>query len=100
MPHRDRVAALVVNEVVAFDLAIPAQVFGREPDLYDWVVCAPEPGLVPAETGFDVLVPHGLDMHRRVRPRGRRTARRPPRRHALALRRAARTRVPGGRGRR
>jgi transcriptional regulator GlxA family with amidase domain len=61
MPHRHRVAALVVNEVVAFDLAIPAQVFGREPDLYDWLVCAPEPGPVPAETGFDVLVPHGLE---------------------------------------
>jgi transcriptional regulator GlxA family with amidase domain len=60
MPRRHRVAALVVNEVVAFDLAIPAQVFGREPDLYDWAVCAPEAGPVPAETGFDVLVPHGL----------------------------------------
>jgi transcriptional regulator GlxA family with amidase domain len=58
---RHRVVALVVNEVVAFDLAIPAQVFGREPDLYDWAVCAPEPGPVAAETGFDVLVPHGLE---------------------------------------
>ena len=61
MPSRHRVAALVVNEVVAFDLAIPAQVFGREQDLYDWAVCAPEPGPVPTETGFDVLVPHGLE---------------------------------------
>src|SRR5918995_1518026 len=61
MPPRHRVAALVVNEVVAFDLATPAQVFGGEPDLYEWAVCAPEPGPVPAETGFDVLVPHGLD---------------------------------------
>jgi transcriptional regulator GlxA family with amidase domain len=58
-PHR--VVALVVGEVVAFDLAIPAQVFGREPSLYSWAVCAPEPGPVPAETGFDVLVPHGLE---------------------------------------
>jgi transcriptional regulator GlxA family with amidase domain len=61
MAHKHRVAALVVNEVVAFDLAIPAQVFGREPDLYDWAVCAPAPGPVAAETGFDVLVPHGLE---------------------------------------
>jgi transcriptional regulator GlxA family with amidase domain len=61
---RHRVVALVVNEVVAFDLAIPAQVFGREPDLYDWAVCAPEPGPVAAETGFDVLVPHGLEALR------------------------------------
>jgi transcriptional regulator GlxA family with amidase domain len=56
--------ALVVREVVAFDLAIPAQVFGREPGLYEWAVCAPEPGPVPAETGFDVLVPHGLEALR------------------------------------
>ena len=58
-PHR--VVALVAAEVVAFDLAIPAQVFGREPGLYDWAVCAARPGPVPAETGFDVLVPHGLE---------------------------------------
>jgi transcriptional regulator GlxA family with amidase domain len=61
-PHR--VVALIVNEVVAFDLAIPAQVFGREPALYEWAVCAPQPGPVPAETGFDVLVPHGLEALR------------------------------------
>jgi hypothetical protein len=42
-----------VREVVAFDLAISAQGFGREPDLYEWAVCAPEPGPVPAKTGFD-----------------------------------------------
>src|SRR5215207_2335013 len=56
-----RVVALVANEVVAFDLAIPAQVFGREPTLYGWAVCAPAPGPVPTETGFDILVPHGLE---------------------------------------
>jgi transcriptional regulator GlxA family with amidase domain len=55
-----RVVALVAAEVVAFDLAIPAQVFGRERRLYEWAVCAREAGPVPAETGFDVLVPHGL----------------------------------------
>jgi transcriptional regulator GlxA family with amidase domain len=58
-PHR--VVALVANEVVAFDLAIPDQVFGREPGLYSWAVCAPAPGPVPTENGFDVLVPHGLE---------------------------------------
>ena len=56
-----RVAALVVGEVVAFDLAIAAQVFGREPGLYRWEVCAPAPGAVPTATGFDVVVPHGLE---------------------------------------
>jgi transcriptional regulator GlxA family with amidase domain len=59
MPHR--VVALVANEVVAFDLAIPDQVFGREPELYSWTVCAPAPGPVPTETGLSVLVPHALE---------------------------------------
>jgi transcriptional regulator GlxA family with amidase domain len=61
MADRARVVALLAGEVVAFDLAIPAQIFGREPDLYDWAVCAPEAGPVATENGFDVLVPHGLD---------------------------------------
>jgi transcriptional regulator GlxA family with amidase domain len=59
MAHR--VVALIANEVVAFDLAIPAQVFGREPGRYAWAVCAPVPGPVPTETGFDVVVPYGLE---------------------------------------
>jgi transcriptional regulator GlxA family with amidase domain len=58
-PHR--VVALVANEVVAFDLAIPAQVFGRGRAQYAWTVCAPAAGTVPTETGFDVVVPHGLE---------------------------------------
>jgi transcriptional regulator GlxA family with amidase domain len=63
MPSRQRVVGLVVRDVVAFDLAIPAQIFGREPGLYDWAVCTQEPGPVPTEAGlgFEVLVPHGLD---------------------------------------
>ncbi len=56
-----RVVALVVGEVVAFDLGIPAQVFGREPDRYAWAVCGPRAGAYPTETGFDVVVPHGLE---------------------------------------
>jgi transcriptional regulator GlxA family with amidase domain len=59
-----RVVALVAGEVVAFDLAIPAQIFGRERQLYDWVVCAPQPGTVPTENGFDIVVPHGLEALR------------------------------------
>jgi transcriptional regulator GlxA family with amidase domain len=57
-PHR--VVGLLVNEVVALDLAIPDQVFGREPARYTWTLCAEHPGPVPTETGFEVLVPHGL----------------------------------------
>src|SRR4051794_27976881 len=64
IPHR--VVALVANEVVAFDLAIPAQVFGREPERYEWAVCAPTAGAVPTETGFDVVVPYGLEALERA----------------------------------
>lgn len=56
-----RVVALIATEVVAFDLAIPAQVFGQERERYAWAVCAPQPGAVPTETGFDVVVPFGLE---------------------------------------
>jgi transcriptional regulator GlxA family with amidase domain len=57
-----RVVALLTVEVVALDLSIPAQIFGREPDLYEWSVCAAGgPCAIPTETGFDVLVPDSLD---------------------------------------
>jgi transcriptional regulator GlxA family with amidase domain len=56
-----RVAALVTGEVVAIDLAIAAQVLGRVPDRYAFAVCAPEPGPLPTETGFDVVAPCGLE---------------------------------------
>ena len=56
-----RVVALIANEVVAFDLAIPAQVFGVERGRYEWAVCTPGgPCAVATETGFDVLAPHDL----------------------------------------
>jgi AraC family transcriptional activator FtrA len=55
------VVALVANEVVAFDLAIPAQVFGQERARYTFAVCAPEAGPVATEHGFDVVVPFGLE---------------------------------------
>jgi AraC family transcriptional activator FtrA len=56
-----RVVALIANEVVAFDLAIPAQVFGQERSRYSFAVCAPSPGAVATEHGFDVVVPFGLE---------------------------------------
>ena len=40
--------------------------FGREPALYSWAVCAPVAGPVPSETGFDVVVPHGLEALERA----------------------------------
>lgn len=58
-----RVIALAIPKVVAFDLAIPAQIFGHpdESDRYEFSVCAAVPGLVPTTTGFAIEVGLGLD---------------------------------------
>jgi AraC family transcriptional activator FtrA len=58
-----RVVALALPHVVAFDLAIPAQIFGRWPDPapYAFEVCAPGAGAVPTTTGYDVHVTRGLE---------------------------------------
>lgn len=57
-----RVVALALPEVVAFDLAIPAQIFGHrtERDRYAFTVCAERPGAVASTTGFDVRADAGL----------------------------------------
>jgi transcriptional regulator GlxA family with amidase domain len=59
-PHR--VVALALPEVVIFDLAIPAQIFGHsdERELYTFSVCALSAGEVPTTTGFSVNAPRGL----------------------------------------
>jgi transcriptional regulator GlxA family with amidase domain len=58
-----RVVALALPEVVAFDLSIPAQVFGslRSPSMYSFEVCTPIPDSVPTTTGFSVEVERGLE---------------------------------------
>ncbi len=57
------VAALALPRVVAFDLAIPAQVFGHveERDHYAFSVCAPEAGPVPSTTGYALQASLGLE---------------------------------------
>lgn len=58
-----RIAVLALDQVVAFDLAIPAQVFGHadERDRYELCVCAERPGPVATANGFDVVATRGLD---------------------------------------
>ncbi|WP_203219236.1 DJ-1/PfpI family protein [Arthrobacter ipis] len=58
-----RVVALALPDVVAFDLAIPGQVFGHEDErqLYSFAVCAAEPGLVPTTTGYAIHAATGLE---------------------------------------
>ncbi len=57
------VFALVLADVVAFDLAIPAQVFGYRDEhaRYAFTTAGERAGLVPTTTGFSVQACHGLD---------------------------------------
>src|SRR5580698_8612152 len=56
------VVALALPDVVAFDLSVPAQIFGHrtERERYAFTVCAPRPGRVPSTTGFAVQAGAGL----------------------------------------
>jgi transcriptional regulator GlxA family with amidase domain len=58
-----RVTALALPDVVAFDLSIPAQIFGHriESHRYAFNVCAERPGAVPTTTGFAIQADHGLE---------------------------------------
>lgn len=58
-----RVVALAIPDVVAFDLSIPAQVFGHddERDRYSFTVCTERPGDIATSTGFSVGVRHPLE---------------------------------------
>lgn len=57
-----RVAVLALADVVAFDLAIPAQVFGHrdERGRYDVLVCSTTEALVPTTTGFSITADGSL----------------------------------------
>ena len=56
-----RVVALALPDVVAFDLSVPAQVFGRYEGPYAFEACARRAGRVPTTTGFAVDVARGLE---------------------------------------
>jgi transcriptional regulator GlxA family with amidase domain len=61
------VAALTGDRIAAFELGILGQVFGldRTDDGLpgpEFLLCGPRPGPVPTTSGFDVVVPHGLEV--------------------------------------
>lgn len=91
-PHR--VAVLALPATVAFDLSIPAQIFGHrdERDRYRMAVCGVEAGSVETTTGFDIVATAGLEAlkaaHTVVVP-GFRPLDAPPQPVLDALRRAA-----------
>jgi transcriptional regulator GlxA family with amidase domain len=60
------VAVLALDSVVAFDLSIPAQIFGHEDERqrYALSICAEHPGPVMTSTGFAIVAQLGLDALR------------------------------------
>ncbi len=66
-PRLDRVAVIVDDGVSPFEFAVACEVFGfdRSDDglpVFDFRVCSPRPGEVAAETGFQMIAPHRLDV--------------------------------------
>jgi len=58
------VVALALPAVKAFDLAIPAEIFGDGAigtEQYSFSVCAPAAGPVPSTAGYAVYAERGLD---------------------------------------
>src|SRR3954454_6620813 len=64
----ERIAVLILDSVVAFDLAIAAEIFGHadERERYEVAVCGQRAGRVATSTGFDIVAPHGLGAVRRA----------------------------------
>jgi transcriptional regulator GlxA family with amidase domain len=62
-PAMHRIAVLALDSVVAFDLAVPAQVFGHDDERERYVlrVCAGEPGPVMSSTGFSIVAGYGSE---------------------------------------
>jgi AraC family transcriptional regulator, transcriptional activator FtrA len=93
LPHR--VVAVVLDGVLALDLAAPAQFFGHlGAPHYEFTLAAAKPGPVRTSSGFNVMVERGARTIARadtvVVPGYAPTERRPPGEVLSALRRAAR----------
>src|SRR5262249_30767858 len=60
------VVVVALPEVVAFDLSIPAQIFGHvsERHRYAFTVCADRPGLIDTTLGFAIRADASLDAVR------------------------------------
>jgi transcriptional regulator GlxA family with amidase domain len=61
-----RIAVLALDDVIAFDLGVPAQVFGAARSssgarLYEVTTCTPDGGPVRSSAAFQVVPDHGLE---------------------------------------
>ncbi|GCD21530.1 AraC family transcriptional regulator [Cellulomonas algicola] len=63
------VAVVAFDGISPFLLAVPQAVLGARPlrgTAYDVQVCASSPGSLPTEAGYEIRVPHGLDLLERA----------------------------------
>jgi transcriptional regulator GlxA family with amidase domain len=65
------VAVVAFDGISPFHLSVPTLVFGARVlggprGRYDVVVCTPAPGTVPTDAGYDLTVPHGLEVLERA----------------------------------
>ena len=67
-PAMHEIAVLALDSVVAFDLSIPAQIFGHQDERhrYSLTVCAEWPGPVATSTGFAIVAERGLAALKRA----------------------------------
>ena len=69
---QNTVAIVVCDGFPPFDLGVACEIFGIDWSLefgvpwYRFFICAPAPGVVTADAGFEMHAPHGLEMIRQV----------------------------------
>ncbi|MDH6170184.1 transcriptional regulator GlxA family with amidase domain [Variovorax boronicumulans] len=70
-PATETIAVVAFDGISPFHLSVPCMVFGEDrtdtgAPRFRMRVCAPEPGALQTNAGFDLVVPHGLEAIRRA----------------------------------
>jgi transcriptional regulator GlxA family with amidase domain len=68
-PTTETIAVVAFNGISPFHLSVPCMVFGEDrtdtgAPRFRMRVCAPEPGALQTNAGFELVVPHGLEAIR------------------------------------
>jgi transcriptional regulator GlxA family with amidase domain len=70
-PSAETIAVVAFDGISPFHLSVPCMVFGEDrtetgAPRFRMRVCAPEPGPLQTNAGFELVVPHGLEVIRRA----------------------------------
>jgi transcriptional regulator GlxA family with amidase domain len=70
-PSAETIAVVAFDGISPFHLSVPCMVFGEDrtetgAPRFRMRVCAPEPGPLQTNAGFELVVPHGLEAIRRA----------------------------------